>query len=85
MKEMLMLYFSQYQKRIVQEILIERNNQTKQPFTKSEDDDLLLDACGDVFSNSEKIADKNLKRKLLIKIATVAICGIEKMDGSGEC
>jgi hypothetical protein len=72
-----MLYFEPNQRRIVQEILIERNNQKKRPALG---DSLFIQACEKVFAASEGISDNTRERDLLVKIAAIAVSGIEMID-----
>jgi hypothetical protein len=77
-----MIYFEPNQRQIIQEILIDRNNQKKQPAAGNT---LFLNACEKVFGTTDGVLDRNLRRSLLIKIAAVALRCIEIMDkSSGE-
>jgi hypothetical protein len=72
-----MPYFEPNQRRIVQEILIERHSQKKRP---AAGDGLFLNACEKLFGTTDGLRDVKIKRELFVKIAAVALASIEKID-----
>jgi hypothetical protein len=72
-----MPYFEPNQRRIVQEILIERHSQKKR---SAAGDGLFLNACEKLFGTTDGLRDVKIKRELFVKIAAIALASIEKID-----